>query len=220
MTGNSWDDDTIRRRQAERANQLRRKVWWTSAIGISVLVVFATVATFEIIFHKGDPPVTASSGAGRVPLAPSTVPLGSQVAGSGLPPPATDGCSAASWTPPGNTPQEVDGFASLGTPEATAAYVAAKGVACDYDGLRVVMADDFAWSSDEAPGADAAIASWRAGEASRQAVLYDLVLILGLGNGQVDPGTGTTTWKDPSAHTDYQVVIDANGQWLSFAPSK
>ena len=151
----------------------------------AVMVVAVATTTAVVVLAPDDEGVELTPPPVSTP-APTAAPP-TTLARGGVPEPARAGCSASNWPLPGNSPEEIDSFATLGTPEATAAYIEAKATTCDYDALRTVMADDFGWSTAEPPGADAAVTAWRLQEAHGDPIMYNVVALLRTAAARVRP---------------------------------
>ena len=182
----------------------------------AVMVVAVATTTAVVVLAPDDEGVELTPPPVSTP-APTAAPP-TTLARGGVPEPARDGCSASNWPLPGNSPEEIDSFATLGTPEATAAYIEAKATTCDYDALRTVMADDFGWSTVEPPGADAAVTAWRLQEAHGDPIMYNVVALLRTAEREYDPTTGMTTWKSSpqTSASNARLEIDDRGIWRSF----
>jgi hypothetical protein len=199
----------------ERCARRRRDRRVVVAAAAVMLVAVATTTTVVVLAQDDEgvqltpPPVSTPA---------PTVELPTTLARGDIPEPARDGCSASNWPMSTNSPEEIDSFATLGTPEATAAYIQAKATACDYEALRTVMADDFQWSTVEPPGADAAVTAWRLQEAHGQSIMYNVVALLRTAVRGYDPTTGMTTWtgSPQTSASNARLEIDDRGIWRSF----
>jgi hypothetical protein len=122
------------------------------------------------------------------------------------PPPGMADCSAAGIA-------YADAPVAEGPVEQTRYAALEAAVACDWERLRALMADDFSYSFGGNLDADEAIAAWQDAEGSGEPILATLAERLLAAPREAE---GYFSFEDPSDPLAYRAVIRADGTWTAF----